>query len=61
MTLSAADATAHLNENPLFPAVLHNHQVVVTLVLLALLGGVFLKGFTQAIRLAVVLVGCTSA
>jgi len=57
MTLSAADATAHLDENPFWPAPLQNHQVAVTLVLLALLGAVFLKGFTEAIGIAVGLVG----
>ncbi|HEV7196868.1 MAG TPA: amino acid transporter, partial [Pedococcus sp.] len=57
MTLSAADATAHLDENPFWPAVLQGHQVIVTLVLLAALGGVFLKGFTEAVGIAVVLVG----
>ncbi|MGN6334228.1 MAG: amino acid transporter [Motilibacteraceae bacterium] len=56
MTLSAADATAHLDENPFWPAALHGHVVVVTLVLLALLGAVFLKGFGEAIGVAVVLV-----
>jgi amino acid permease len=43
MTLSAADATAHLVENPHVPAALHGHEVVITLALLALLGAVFLK------------------
>jgi hypothetical protein len=57
MTLSAADATAHINENPFWPDGLRGHQVVITLVLLALLGAVFLKGFTEAIGIAVVLVG----
>ena len=57
MTLSAADATAHLIENPLLPPLLHGHQVLITLVLLALLGAVFLRGFTEAIGIAVVLVG----
>ena len=57
ITLSAADATAHVDENPFWPASLHNHQVIVTLVLVALLGAVFLKGFTEAIGVAVVLVG----
>jgi len=56
MTLSAADATAHIVENPHVPAVLHGHEVLITLGLLALLGGVFLRGFTEAIGLAVALV-----
>jgi hypothetical protein len=57
ITLSAADATAHILENPYAPPYLHGHQMGVTLVLLALLGGVFLKGFKEAIGIAVVLVG----
>lgn len=55
ITLSAADATAHIIENPLAPAFLH-HRVPVTLLLLGLLAGVFLKGFKEAIGLAVVIV-----
>jgi len=55
MTLSAADATAHLVENPLAPAWLH-HPELVTIVLLLLLGAVFLRGFHEAISLAVVIV-----
>jgi hypothetical protein len=55
MTLSAADATAHIIENPFTPE-LFKHQVGVTLVLLALLGAVFLRGFKEAIGLAVILV-----
>src|SRR3712207_6292377 len=55
ITLSAADATAHILENPY---VEHNlpwlkHPVALTLVLIALLGAVFLKGFKEAIGLAV--------
>ena len=57
MTLSAADASAHAIENPFFPSFLHGQQVLVTLVLLAALGAVFLKGFTEAIGIAVTLVG----
>jgi len=56
MTLSAADATAHIIENPHVPALLHGHQILITLALLALLGAVFLKGFTEAIGVAVGLV-----
>jgi hypothetical protein len=56
MTLSAADATAHVIENPLAPAALGSHPVLVTLLLLAALGGLFLKGFKEAIGVAVLLV-----
>lgn len=56
MTLSAADATAHLVQNPLAPAALQGQNVPITLLLLALLGGVFLAGFSEAIRIAVALV-----
>ncbi|NMM85967.1 amino acid transporter [Rhodococcus sp. SRB_17] len=56
MTLSAADATAHLIENPFAPTFLSGHTVAVTLVLLALLSAVFLRGFTEAIGIAVGLV-----
>ncbi|TKA10156.1 APC family permease [Actinacidiphila oryziradicis] len=57
ITLSAADATAHLVENPHFTGALHGHQMAITLILVGLLGAVFLKGFTEAIGVAVVLVG----
>ena len=57
ITLSAADATAHIDENPFWPDSLRGHVVLVTLVLVALLGAVFLKGFTEAIGIAVGLVG----
>ena len=56
MTLSAADASAHLIENPIVPGWLHGQNVLVTLFLLALLGAVFLRGFKEAIGVAVVLV-----
>src|SRR3954452_20668882 len=56
ITLSAADATAHIVENPHVPASLHGHEVAITLALLALLGGIFLRGFTEAIGVAVGLV-----
>ncbi|MFN6565612.1 amino acid transporter [Dendronalium sp. ChiSLP03b] len=57
ITLSAADATAHIIENPLAPNLLHNQEVGITLVLIALLGAVFLRGFREAIGIAVFLVG----
>ncbi|MFG2912613.1 amino acid transporter [Kitasatospora sp. NPDC048298] len=56
ITLSAADATAHLVENPHLTSALSGRQVLITLLLVALLGGVFLKGFSEAIGLAVFLV-----
>ena len=46
ITLSAADGTAHLIRNPLVPQWLH-HQEGLTLLLLALLGAIFLKGFKK--------------
>jgi hypothetical protein len=55
ITLSAADAAAHIIENPFAPPGL-NHPVAVTLVLLAALGAIFLKGFREAIWLAVPIV-----
>ncbi len=57
ITLSAADATAHVVENPLVPASLHDREVAITVVLLAVLGAVFLKGFKEAIGIAVFIVG----
>nr|WP_243753226.1 amino acid transporter [Paenarthrobacter sp. MSM-2-10-13] len=56
ITLSAADATAHLIENPFAPHFLEGQQVVITLALIAGLGIVFLRGFKEAINVAVVLV-----
>jgi hypothetical protein len=58
ITLSAADATAHILENPYVHDHLPSlkHPVALTLILISLLGGVFLKGFKEAIGLAVVIV-----
>jgi hypothetical protein len=55
ITLSAADATAHIIENPYVQQSAHflEHPIIVTLILIALLGAVFLKGFNEAIGLAV--------
>ena len=55
ITLSAADATAHVIENPLVPASLR-HPILMTLVLLAGLAAIFLKGFREAVWLAVPIV-----
>lgn len=59
ITLSAADATAHVIENPFTEryAPFLEHQIGVTLVLIAVLGAIFLKGFKEAIGIAVLLVG----
>ncbi|MCL8024320.1 amino acid transporter [Nocardioides bruguierae] len=56
ITLSAADATAHVVENPHVPASWDEHPVLITLVFIAALGVVFLRGFSEAIGVAVVLV-----
>jgi hypothetical protein len=56
ITLSAADAAAHAVENPVVAPVLHGGNVWVTLVLVGALGAVFLRGFKEAIGIAVVLV-----
>ncbi|MEU0053108.1 amino acid transporter [Streptomyces sp. NPDC006184] len=57
MTLSAADAATHLVENPHLTNALQGKQMPITLFLVALLGAVFLKGFLEAIGVAVALVG----
>ena len=58
ITLSAADATAHIVENPFVIQHLDflHHRIIVTLVLVAALGAIFLRGFKEAIGIAVVLV-----
>jgi hypothetical protein len=56
ITLSAADAAVHVVENPLVPSILHNQEVLVTLILLAALGAIFLKGFEEAIGIAIFIV-----
>ena len=57
ITLSAADAAVHVAENPLMPQFLHNQEVAITLLLLVVLGAIFLKGFKEAIGMAVLIVG----
>lgn len=56
ITLSAADASAHLLENPFLQDALRGRQLPVTLVLVLALAAIFLKGFREAIGVAVVLV-----
>ncbi|MET7330128.1 amino acid transporter [Nonomuraea sp. NPDC005650] len=56
ITLSAADASVHVVENPYFPSFLHGREVLLTVVLLLVLGGVFLLGFSEAVGVAIPLV-----
>jgi len=58
ITLSAADATAHIVENPFVMEHLNflHHRIIVTLVLLTGLGAIFLRGFKEAVGIAVFLV-----
>lgn len=52
MTLSAADAAQHAVENPLLHPFVGDARLGLTLLLLALLAAVFLKGFGEAIGVA---------
>lgn len=55
ITLSAADATVHAIENPILHPLLGESRMVPTIVLLALLACVFLKGFREAVRVAILI------
>jgi hypothetical protein len=57
ITLSSADAAAHVRENPFAPHFLHDRQLEITLFFIVLLAIVFLRGFKEAVGIAVVLVG----
>ncbi|MGC2239073.1 MAG: hypothetical protein WA584_23160 [Pyrinomonadaceae bacterium] len=58
ITLSAADASEHIIHNPFVEEHLHflDHPIPVTLFLIVVLAAVFLKGFKEAIGIAVFLV-----
>ena len=58
ITLSAADASEHIIHNPLVEANLKglDHPIPVTFLLILSLAAVFLKGFKEAINIAVLLV-----
>ena len=56
ITLSAADASVHALENPYVPEALHGTELWLTIVLLLILGGVFLMGFSEAVGVAIPLV-----
>jgi hypothetical protein len=61
-TLSAADAAEHIVHNPLWssyapgPLKGAHAQLTLTMLLLVILGAIFLRGFTEVIRIAVALV-----
>jgi hypothetical protein len=55
ITLSAADATAHIVENP-FARALAPYPVAVTIGLIAALGAVFVRGMREAVQVAVAIV-----
>ena len=57
ITLSSSDAAAHITENPFVEEFLGGQEIVITLVLVAILGTIFLKGFREAVGIAVFVVG----
>jgi hypothetical protein len=57
ITLSSSDAAVHIADNPLVSEGLRDYVVLITLLLVAVLGAIFLKGFREAINAAVVVVG----
>jgi hypothetical protein len=57
ITLSSSDASAHITENPFVAEYLGGREILITLVLVAVLGAIFLKGFKEAIGIAVFVVG----
>jgi hypothetical protein len=57
ITLSSSDAASHITENSYVAQSLGGHEIIITLVLVALLGVLFLRGFREAIGIAVIVVG----
>lgn len=57
ITLSAADAAAHVVDNPFVGGYISS-RLWVTIALITVLGALFLKGFREVIGIAVVLVAC---
>lgn len=55
MTLSAADAAQHAVENPLLHEFLGDSKMITTCIMLAALAAIFLRGFREAIGVALVL------
>lgn len=58
ITLSAANAAAHIIQNPYVQTNLQflDHPIIVSVLLIVLLGAIFMKGFNEAIGLAVMIV-----
>ncbi|WP_067782073.1 hypothetical protein [Actinomyces vulturis] len=56
ITLSSSDAAAHIVGNSLAPSWLQGQNLILTLIIISLLALLFLKGFTEAIGLAVAVV-----
>jgi len=57
MTLSAADSARHAVENPFPKPYIGDSHLAITIGLLVLLAVVFLRGFSEAITLAVAVAG----
>ncbi len=55
ITMCASDASAHIVENPWFPHFQFD-RIILTIGMILILGGVFLKGFGEAVRISVWLV-----
>ena len=56
ITLSSSNSAAHIIENPFVAEFLEGQEILITFVLVALLGTVFLKGFREAVGVAVFVV-----